>query len=162
SLKAKLFPIVNVIVAVGTCLVLWFGAGMVLTGALSAGSLVVFIWYLGKMYKPMQELSKMADTYSKAAVSYERIREVLEINGLVKDVRGAKIAPRFKGKVEFEHVHFSYKRGLPVLKDVSLKIEPGQISALVGPTGAGKTTIISLIARFYDPDSGVVKIDGSD
>lgn len=162
NLKAKLAPIVDVIVAVGTCLVLWFGARMVLTGALSAGSLVVFIWYLGKMYKPMQALSKMTDTYSKAAVSYERIREVFETNGMIKDVRGARPAPRFKGKIEFEHVNFSYAQGLPILKDVSLRIEPGQVSALVGPTGAGKTTIISLMARFYDPDSGAVKIDGHD
>jgi len=162
NLKAKLAPIVDLIVAVGTCLVLWFGARMVLMGALSAGSLVVFIWYLGKMYKPMQALSKMTDTYSKAAVSYERIREVFETNGVLKDVRGARPAPRFKGKIEFEHVNFSYASGLPILKDVSLRIEPGQVAALVGPTGAGKTTIISLMARFYDPGSGVVKIDGQD
>jgi subfamily B ATP-binding cassette protein MsbA len=162
NLKAKLAPIVDIIVAVGTCLVLWFGARMVLTGALSAGSLVVFIWYLGKMYKPMQALSKMTDTYSKAAVSYERIREVFETNGVIKDVRGARLAPRFKGGIEFERVNFSYSQGMPVLKDVSLRIEPGQVAALVGPTGAGKTTIISLIARFYDPDSGVIKIDGQD
>ena len=162
NLKAKLAPIVDIIVAVGTCLVLWFGARMVLAGALSAGSLVVFIWYLGKMYKPMQALSKMTDTYSKAAVSYERIREVFETNGVIKDVRGARLAPRFKGKIQFEHVNFSYAPGVPILKDVSLRIEPGQVAALVGPTGAGKTTIISLIARFYDPESGAVKIDDQD
>ena len=162
NLKAKLSPIVDITVAAGTCLVLWFGAGMVVKGALSAGSLIIFIWYLGKMYKPMQELSKMTDTYSKAAVGYERIREVLETNGQIKDVRGARPAPRFKGRVEFEHVRFSYTPDSPVLKDVSLRIEPGQVAALVGPTGAGKTTIISLIARFYDPDSGVVKIDDWD
>ncbi|HKS97187.1 MAG TPA: ABC transporter ATP-binding protein [Terriglobia bacterium] len=162
GLKAKLSPIVDLIVALGTCLVFWFGAGMVLAGALSAGSLIVFIWYLGKMYKPMQELSKMTDTYSKAAIGYERIREVLETNGLIQDARGARLAPQFKGKVEFAHVHFSYTPGTPVLKDVCLRVEPGQLTALVGPTGAGKTTIISLLARFYDPDSGVVKIDGHD
>ena len=81
---------------------LWFGARMVLTGSLSAGSLMVFILYLGKMYKPMQELSKMTDTYSKAAVGYERIQEVLETERDVKDCRGARRAPRFKGDIEFE------------------------------------------------------------
>ncbi len=162
SLKAKLSPLVAIIVAVGTGMVVWFGARMVLAGALSVGSLIVFILYLGKMYKPMQELSKMTDTYAKAAVGYERIREVLEANHLIKDVRVARAAPRFKGKIEFENVNFSYTSGSPVLKDVSFVIEPGQVGALVGPTGAGKTTIISLIARFYDPDSGVVKIDGWD
>jgi ATP-binding cassette subfamily B protein len=162
SLKAKLTPIVGIIVAVGTCLVLWFGARLVMYGGLSAGSLVVFILYLGKMYKPMQELSKMTDTYSKAAVGYERILEVLQTEREVKDVRGAIRAPRFKGEIEFEHVAFAYDPSSPILKDVSFKIEPGQVAALVGPTGAGKTSIISLIARFYDPVSGVVKIDGKD
>jgi ATP-binding cassette, subfamily B, bacterial len=162
GLKAKLTPIVDIIVAVGTCLVLWFGARLVLQGALSAGSLVVFILYLGKMYKPMQELSKMTDTYSKAAVGYERIQEILETHKEIKDVRGAKPAPRFKGEIEFDHVSFSYTPETPILMDVSFKVEPGQVAAIVGPTGAGKTSIISLISRFYDPTSGVVKIDGTD
>jgi ATP-binding cassette, subfamily B, bacterial len=162
NLKAKLTPIVDVIVAVGTCLVLWFGARMSLAGSLSAGSLVVFIFYLGKMYKPMQELSKMTDTYSKAAVGYERIQEVLETHKEIKDARRAMPAPHFQGKVEFEKVFFQYQPDTPVLTDVSFTIEPGWIAALVGPTGAGKTSIISLIPRFYDPLSGAVKIDGTD
>ena len=151
SLKAKLSPLVEIIVAIGTGLVLWFGGRMALTGALSAGSLVVFIFYLGKMYKPMQELSKMTDAYSKAAVGYERIREVLDIDGEVKDLPGARRAPAFRGRIEFENVSFGYEPGTPVLRNVSFRIEPGQVAALVGPTGAGKTTIISLIPRFYDP-----------
>jgi subfamily B ATP-binding cassette protein MsbA len=162
SLKAKLTPIVGIIVAVGTALVLWFGARLVMNGGLSAGSLVVFILYLGKMYKPMQELSKMTDTYSKAAVGYERIQEVLETEREIKDQPGAKAAPRFKGEIEFDHVSFAYEPETPVLTDVSFKIRPGQMVALVGPTGAGKSSIISLIPRFYDPTSGVVKIDGAD
>jgi len=162
SLKAKLTPIVDLIVAVGTCLVLWFGAKLVLDGNLSAGSLVVFILYLGKMYKPMQELSKMTDTYSKAAVGYERIQELLEAERQVKDARRAIAAPHFKGKIEFDHVSFSYKPESPILEDISFTIKPGEVAALVGPTGAGKTSIISLIARFYDPVTGQVKIDNVD
>jgi ATP-binding cassette, subfamily B, bacterial len=162
SLKAKLSPLVGMIVAVGTALVLWFGARLVMDGQLSAGSMVVFIMYLGKMYKPMQELSKMTDAYSKAVVGYERIQEVLETEREVKDIRGARRAPAFKGEIEFEHVDFYYEPERPILQDLSLKIEPGQLAALVGPTGAGKSTIISLIPRFYDPISGVVKIDGYD
>ncbi|HYL39601.1 MAG TPA: ABC transporter ATP-binding protein [Bryobacteraceae bacterium] len=162
SLKAKLSPLVEIIVAVGTTLVLWFGAGMALRGSLSAGSLVVFIFYLGKMYKPMQELSKMTDAYSKAAVGYERIREVLEVEGEIHDIPGARRAPAFQGRIEFENVNFSYEPGTPVLKNVNFRIEAGQVAALVGPTGAGKTTIISLVPRFYDTTSGVVKIDGYD
>jgi len=162
SLKAKLTPLVGLIVAVGTCLVLWFGARLILAGSLSAGSLVLFIMYLNKMYKPMQELSKMTDTYSKAAVGYERIQEILQTHKEVLDLPRAQNAPRLKGKIEFEHVSFSYNPQEPVLKDVSLVIEPGQVAALVGPTGVGKTTIVSLISRFYDPAEGVVKIDGTD
>jgi subfamily B ATP-binding cassette protein MsbA len=162
GLKARLSPIVDVVVAIGTSLVLWFGARLVLDGALSPGSLVLFIFYLGKMYKPMQELSKMTDSYSKAAVGYERIREVLETKRDVKDLPGALPAPALRGALEFEHVTFGYEEETPILKDVSFRIEPGQVAALVGPTGAGKTTIISLIPRFYDPSSGVVLIDGID
>jgi subfamily B ATP-binding cassette protein MsbA len=114
------------------------------------------------MYKPMQELSKMTDTYSKAAVGYERIEEVVETDNEIKDSRRAIHAPRFKGDIEFDHVSFSYTPDTPILKDVSFSIKAGEVAALVGPTGAGKTSIISLIARFYDPNSGVVKIDGTD
>ena len=162
SLKAKLTPIVDIIVALGTCLVLWFGAKLVLSGNLSAGALVVFILYLGKMYKPMQELSKMTDTYSKAAVAYERVQELLGTEREVKDMRRAILAPKFKGKIEFDHVSFSYQPDTPILEDISFAIEPGHVAALVGPTGAGKTSIIGLIARFYDPSSGSVKIDNTD
>jgi ATP-binding cassette subfamily B protein len=162
SLKAKLAPLVEIIVAVGTSLVLWFGARMALDGTLSAGSLVVFIMYLGKMYKPMQELSKMTDSYSKAAVGYERILEVLETESDVKDASNARRAPRFKGKIEFENVTFGYEPDRPVLTNFSLRIEPGQAAALVGPTGAGKSSIVGLIARFYDPISGTIRIDGQD
>src|SRR5947207_151931 len=162
SLKAKLTPLVGIVVAVGTGLVLWFGARLVLTGALSAGGLVVFILYLGKMYKPMQEISKMTDTYSKAAVGYERLREILDTDPEVKDLPKAKPAPKFRGEIEFDHVSFSYTSDSQTLKDVSFNIDTGQVSALVGPTGAGKTSIISLLARFYDPDKGVIKVDGID
>ena len=162
SLKAKLTPLVDIIVAIGTCLVLWFGARLTLTGALSVGSMVLFIQYLSKMYKPMQELSKMTDTYSKAAVGYERIQEIMQTNNEVRDLKGARLVGRIKGKVEFDDVSFSYTPDQPIIRDMSFSIEPGQVAAVVGPTGVGKTTIISLVARFYDPVSGAVKIDGTD
>ena len=162
SLKAKLAPVVQVIVAVGTCLVLWYGVNLVLTNQMTSGSLLVFLLYLGKMYKPMRDLSKMTDTMSKAAVGYERIHAVIETEDTIRNLPGAKKAPQFKGLVEFEHVSFGYNNGYRTLTDINLQVEPGQLAALVGPTGAGKTTIASLIGRFYDPQRGVVKIDGQD
>jgi len=162
SIKAKLPPLVEIIVACGTCLVLWYGARLVLNGALTPGELLVFLLYLGKMYKPMRELSKMTDTISKAQVGWERIREVLENEMQVRDLPKAKRAPPFKGRIEFDHVDFSYEGGRAVLRDINFDIKPGQLAALVGPTGAGKTTIVSLLPRFYDLTSGQIRIDGTD
>jgi ATP-binding cassette subfamily B protein len=162
SVKAKLSPVVEVIVALGTCLVLWYGARLVLSHHLSISLLIVFLMYLGMMYKPMRDLSKMTDTVSKASVGFERIQEVLEIESRVRDLPRAQKAPRFKGKIEFDRVSFRYEEDSPVLKDISFKIEPGQVAAVVGPSGTGKTTIISLIPRFYDPRAGQVRIDGRD
>jgi ATP-binding cassette, subfamily B, bacterial len=162
SLKAKLAPAVEIIVAGGTSLVLWYGARMVVAGALSPGSLVLFISYLGKMYKPMQDLSKMTDSYSKAVVGYERIQEVLHSENDIQDSPGAKRAPKFKGEIEFDNVTFGYEPEHPVITNMSFHIAPGQRAALVGPTGVGKTSVIGLIPRFYQPSSGVIKIDGKD
>ncbi len=160
--KAKLAPLVEIVVAAGTALVLWFGGRLVLAGTLSAGSLVVFIWYLGRMYKPMQDFAKMTDAYTKASVGYERLREVLDTQPTVRDRPDARVPQPLKGEIEFEHVNFGYVADRPVLTDVNIKLAPGQMTALVGPTGSGKTTIAALLGRFYDPDSGTVKIDGAD
>ena len=160
--KARLTPLAEIIVAIGTAIVLWLGGKLVLAGALSAGSLIVFIWYLGKMYKPMQDFAKLADSYSKAAVGYERIREVLDAPAEVQDLPTARLATRFSGEIGFDSVNFSYVPGQPVLTNVHFNIGAGQMFALVGPTGAGKSTIAALVARLYDPDSGAVKIDGRD
>jgi len=162
NFKAKLPPIVEIIVASGTCLVLWYGARLVLAGSLTGGELLVFLLYLGKMYKPMRELSKMTDTISKADVGWERIREVLENETQIRDLPGAKRAPRFKGQIEYEHVRFAYNGAGAVLEDLTFDIKPGQMVALVGPTGAGKTTIVSLLPRFYEVNGGSIRIDGID
>jgi subfamily B ATP-binding cassette protein MsbA len=162
SVKARLSPIVDVIVAVGTCLVLGYGARLVFAGQLSTGELIVFLLYLGKTYKPMRDLSKMTNTVSKAAISFERIQELLEFESRVADLPGARPATQFRGQVEFDRVSFSYDGVTPVLKNVSFRIEPGQVAAIVGPSGTGKTTIAGLIPRFFDPQSGSVRIDGSD
>ena len=162
AIKAKLSPIVEVLAAVGTCLVLAYGARLALDNEISAGDLIIFLAYLGKMYKPMRDLSKMGDTVTKAGVSYDRIQEVLNTVSRVRDLPRARRARPFKGELEFDRVSFSYSPDRPILKDISFRIEPGQVAAFVGPSGAGKSTIISLIPRFYDPTSGRVKIGGSD
>jgi ATP-binding cassette subfamily B protein len=164
SLKARLSPMVEVIVAVGTCLVIWYGARLALSGHLTAGVLIVFLLYLGKMYKPMRDLAKMTDTVSKATVGYERILEVLELDASVQDQPHARRAPKFKGDIEFDKVTFSYggDDGQNVIENVSFKIAAGQVVAVVGPSGTGKSTLVSLIPRFYDPVSGEVRIDGTD
>ncbi|HUR19583.1 MAG TPA: ABC transporter ATP-binding protein [Vicinamibacterales bacterium] len=164
ALKARLSPLVEVIVAVGTCLVLWYGARLALAGELTAGVLLVFLLYLGKMYKPLRDLSKMTDTISKATVGYERIQEVLMIESRVRDLPGARKAPAFKGEITFNDVTFAYagENEEPVLRNINLTIKAGQVAAIAGPSGSGKSTLVSLIARFYDPLSGHVAIDGTD
>jgi len=162
ELKAMLSPLIEITVAIGTALVLWTGGRLVLEGGLSAGSLILFIWYLGKMYKPLQDFAKMTDAFSKASVGYERIRDVLELAPEVRDSPTAQLAPSFRGEIEFDNVTFSYVAGRPVLADISFRVEPGEVVALVGPTGAGKTTIAGMIARLYDPESGAVRIDARD
>ena len=162
SIKAKLSPMVDVIVAIGTCLVLAYGVRLVSAGQLSTGVLIVFLMYLKKSYKPIKDLSKIANTLSKTAVSYERIQEILGTESAITDTPGARIAPPFKGTIELDRVTFAYEKDTHVLKDVSLRIEAGQIAAIVGPSGVGKSTIASLVPRFFDPISGAVKIDGTD
>src|SRR4051812_3434427 len=129
SLKARLSPVVDVIVALGTCIVLGYGGRLVISGAITTGALVVFVFYLGKMYKPMRELSKMTDTISKAVVGYERIFEVLHTESQIKDEATARPAQRFHGDIEFDHVSFSYSKDVPALRDASFKISAGQVAA---------------------------------
>ena len=161
NIKTKLSPVVEIIVAIGTCLMLGYCARLVLAGQLTAGALVVFLLYLGKMYKPMRELAKMTDTVSSASVGFERIREVLETESGVRDLRRARRAAPFHGDIEFDKVSFGYNPEQVILNDIGFQIKAGQVAAFVGPTGSGKSTIISLVARFYDPVSGEVKIDGT-
>ena len=110
----------------------------------------------------MRDLSKMTNTVSKATISFERIQELLDMESRVRDLPGARPAPRFDGALAFDHITFSYDGVNPVLKDVSMRIEQGQVAAIVGPSGTGKTTIAGLIPRFFDPQAGRITIDGHD
>ena len=103
-LKALLSPLVDILVALGTALVLWFGVRLVLAGGLTAGALLVFVFYLERIYKPMKDLSKMTDTLSKAAIAFERVGEILAVESRVRDLPGARAAPQFDGRIEFRSV----------------------------------------------------------
>jgi ATP-binding cassette, subfamily B, bacterial len=162
ALKAGLSPGIRVMTAFATALMMWYGARMVLSGAIQPGTLVLFLAYLGKLYSPIRSLSKLPDTFSKPAIALERIQEVMDVEIKTPGREKPHKAPPFQGRIEFENVSFGYTPDRPILKDVNLTIEPGQIAAFVGPTGAGKTTIISLIPRFYEVTTGSIRIDGED
>lgn len=161
-LKARLVPAVSIVTGVGTCLVLYFGGTSALTAGVTGGTITVFLSYIKSMYKPMQDISKIMDSYSKADVGYERIREVIESDGEMRDAPGAQPAPAFRGDIDLEHVSFGYTPDRLILNDVNLHVKAGTTVALVGPTGSGKSTLVNLIPRFYDVTAGAVRIDGLD
>jgi ABC-type multidrug transport system fused ATPase/permease subunit len=161
-LQAQFGPLVDVVAGVGTAIVLFVGTRRVLSGELSLGLLLVFLSYLGSLYKPMRQLSKLAYTTSRGIASAERVVEVLEADAEVRDAPGAVRAPRLVGRVQLDDVQFAYEDGRPVLLDINVDVEPGNLVAVVGPTGAGKSTLVRLIPRFFDPQRGRVLVDGID
>jgi ATP-binding cassette subfamily B protein len=163
ALKAGLSPGIRVMTALATAAMMWYGARLVLIdGTLTAGTLVLFLAYLSKLYSPIRSLSKLPDTFSKPDIAIERIQEVMDVESRIPGPYKTHKAPPFRGLIEFDDVSFGYTPDRSILKNVSFRIEPGQIAAFVGPTGAGKTTIISLIPRFYEVTSGAIRIDGED
>jgi subfamily B ATP-binding cassette protein MsbA len=160
--QARLSPLIDVIVTIGTVLVLVVGVHRVRTGTMTLGLLLVFNAYLSQLYKPMRTLSKLASVFSKGQAGAERIEEVLATDIIVPERPHARPAPRLQGTIRFENVTFGYQPNHPVLHDVTLEMRAGERVALVGPTGAGKSTIIGLVPRLYDPWSGRVTIDGVD
>jgi ABC-type multidrug transport system fused ATPase/permease subunit len=158
--KALLSPIVSVTVAICTAFVLYRGSYLILAGLMTAGGLTVFLSYLSKFFKPVQDLATMTNTIAQAAVGVERIRGILEADTTISQRPDARDPQELKGDIEFQNVAFQYNEEAKVLSDVSFKIEAGQMVGVVGPTGCGKSTVVSLIPRFYDPTSGTVKIDG--
>lgn len=162
GLQATLSPLVDVIVAFGTVLVLWIGADRVMSGRMSLGLLLVFLAYLKALYDPMKALAKLTTVVSRGQASAERLHEILNTAPAISDGPDAKTAPRLSGAIELRAVNFSYEPGRPTLHGVSLRVEPGQMIALTGPTGAGKSSIVGLIPRLYDVDSGQVLLDSID
>src|SRR4051812_131993 len=161
-LQAALTPAIDVITAIGTGIVLWVGAHRVMSGAMSLGLLLVFLAYLSQLYRPMRNLSKLAWIISRGQAAADRLQEVLSVDARVVERRHAIAAPRFSGAIEFRNVGFGYAPEREVLHDISLRIDPGDRIAIAGATGAGKSTLVSLIPRFYDPQHGAVLVDGVD
>ncbi|MCX6240398.1 MAG: ABC transporter ATP-binding protein [Bacteroidetes bacterium] len=160
--KSLLSPIVSVTVAFCVAFVLWRGAGLILRDAMTIGALTVFLSYLSKFFKPVQDLAKMTNVIAQAAVGLERIQAILGADTIIPQKAGALSPAKLKGEIVFEHVAFAYDPASPVLRDINLTIKPGQRIGVCGPTGGGKSTVLSLIPRYYDPTSGQVLIDGVD
>jgi ABC-type multidrug transport system fused ATPase/permease subunit len=159
-LQSRFGPLVDLASVASTAVVLWFGAHRVLDGELSLGVLLVFISYLGSLYKPIKSLSKLSTIVTKGAAAAERIADVMSMPVEVQD-RPRASAVEIHGRIEFRSVSFSYGRE-PVLEDLSFCIDTGETVAVVGPTGAGKSTISALVPRLMDVDSGQVLVDGID
>jgi ABC-type multidrug transport system fused ATPase/permease subunit len=129
---------------------------------MTVGALTVYLSYLTKFFKPVKDLATTTNAIAQAAVGVDRVREILDTDTILPERPDALEPASLKGSIAFEHVAFGYSEDSPVLKDVSFSIEPGQMVGIVGPTGSGKSTVVSLIPRFYDPNKGTVTIDGRD
>jgi ABC-type multidrug transport system fused ATPase/permease subunit len=160
--KSLLSPAVSIVVAGCTGYVLWRGTALALAGTMSVGELTVFLAYLAKFFKPVQDLAKMATTIAQTAVAVERIQTILDTDDILPEKPDARDPGNVRGEIAFEHVAFAYDPKAPVLRDVHVTIAPGQFVGVVGPTGGGKSTVVSMIPRFYDPSAGTVRIDGVD
>jgi len=160
--KALLSPIVAITVSLCVAVVLWRGSALIIAGTMTAGALTVFLAYLAKFFKPVQDLATMTNSIAQTAVGVERVQAILDADTTILERPNAQDPKSIKGEIIFDKVAFAYDATTPVLKEVSFHIKPGQMVGVVGPTGGGKSTIVSLIPRFYDPTSGKIQIDGVD
>ena len=161
-LSARLVGIANVLIAASTSVVLWYGARLVLDGALTLGELLVFLAYLKTAFKPVRDLAKYAGRIAKAAASAERILEILDVTPLIRNQPGAIPAPQTVTELRFDNVSFGYEADQTALEHFTLHATSGQVIALVGPSGAGKSTVLNLLLRLYDPRSGSITLNGRD
>ncbi|MFW6264916.1 MAG: ABC transporter ATP-binding protein, partial [Bacillota bacterium] len=163
---AKVFafwmPYVNFFMGAGTALIVWYGGRLVINGLISIGTLAGFTAYIAMLLRPIRQTGMMINFSNQAAASAERIFQILDLKSEIEDTSDAIDIPALEGRVEFKDVFFSYQEGQEVLKNINFQVEAGQTIAIVGPTGAGKSTLVHLLPRFYNPDQGQITIDGYD
>ena len=160
--NAFFHPGIEFLTSMGTVIVVGIGGYLAMGGAMTVPDIIGFLMYLGIFYGPLSALSRLFEDVQVAYAGASRIFEVLDAESEIKDSPDAKTLEKCEGKIEFDNVSFCYNIEEPVLKNITFEANPGEMVAVVGPTGVGKTTIVSLIERFYDPQSGSVKIDGED
>jgi len=154
--------VIGTLMAIGTAVLYYVGSRQVLTTEFTLGDLVVFATYLAMLYKPLEQLSYTAWALEGAAAAASRCFEILDREEEGRDAPGARVLQRCDGGITFDHVSFGYKEDQPILEDITLDVEPGETMAFVGGTGTGKSTLLSLVPRFYDPTGGAVRVDGQD
>lgn len=162
NLQNSYYAVVNVTIAAGTAAVLWVGTRHVLSGQLSIGDMVVFTSYLASLYAPLNNIFETYGLVQSAKVGVRRAFDILDSEQSVPEGHRTLRTHRAKGEISFEQVLFGYDSSRPILKEINFRVAPGQKIAIVGPTGAGKSTLVSLLPRFYDPQSGRITIDGVD
>lgn len=160
--SAVFHPSIEFIGSMGTVIVVGMGGWLAWQGKMNVADIIAFLMYLTMFYQPVANLARVAEDVQNALAGAERVFQVLDTQPDIADKPGATAADTVQGDVIFEHVDFSYEEGSDVLRDISFQARPGQMIALVGPTGVGKTTLVSLLARFYDPSSGRILLDGRD
>jgi ATP-binding cassette subfamily B protein len=161
-LSAALARTVDLFVAVATALVLWYGTRLVLARELSPGDLLVFLTYLKNAFRPVHDFAKYSARLARGSAAADRVLDLLQRTPEIRDLPGAVAAPAFRGAVRFDGVSFAYEPPVHALREVHLDVEPGQRVALTGPSGGGKSTLLSLLLRLYDPHTGRVLVDGRD
>lgn len=162
SLSFAFLPTVEFLGMVATAIVLWFGGRAVIGGEVTVGIMVAFLAYVTRFFQPIQDMSQLYTTMQQAMAGGERVLGLLDTEPEVADPPDGNEMPPIEGRVELREVNFNYRDNTPVLRNINLEIEPGQTVALVGPTGAGKTTVANLVGRFYDVSDGELLIDGID
>jgi ABC-type multidrug transport system fused ATPase/permease subunit len=160
QVKSLLSPVVSVVVAFCAAIVLYKGTSLIVAGTMTVGALTVYLAYLNKFFKPVKDLAGMTTAIAQTTVALERIQKILSADDIIPEHPDASDPGRVKGEITFENVAFGYGDDAPVLTDISFKISPGQVVGVVGPTGSGKSTVLSLIPRFYDTKAGRILIDG--